>query len=643
MREKDTSDLRLRAAVESSPSGLLMIDAEGRIVLVNREIERLFGYSREELLGRPVEMLVPERYRGVHPGYRGGFFAAPSVRSMGAGRELYGLRKDGGEVPVEIGLTPVATAEGLFVISSIVDITARKRAEERFRVAVESSPNGVIMTDSEGRIVLVNREIERLFGYGREELLGSSIEKLVPAAARDRHPEYRHGFYAEPRARVMGAGRELYGLRKDGKEVPVEIGLNPIETDEGLLVLSSVVDISARKDANEAQRLLENQLRQAQKLEAVGRLASGIAHDFNNVLASIVGYAELALESTRRSDLEDDIEQLLRASRRGRELVERILRFSRRQDLRLRPIELVPTVVDAARLLRATVPAAVELRLDLDGAPERILADPTSVHQVLMNLITNAVDAMPGGGVVAIGVEEFYVRDSYARAHPGLAEGRFARLTVADSGTGMDEATLARAFEPFYTTKEQGRGSGLGLSMVHAIARDHGGAAGIESREGHGTTAWCLLPIAVEEPEEEIADDEQAIVRGNGERVLVVDDEPSLVEIGRRRLNALGYRATAAWGAEEALSLFRTTPETFDLVLTDYSMPHVNGLELARELSRLRPSTPIVMITGFVDEFGARELAEAGVRAILKKPLTAREMALVLRQVLDAESGGEPS
>jgi PAS domain S-box-containing protein len=212
---------------------------------------------------------------------------------MGAGRELYGLRRDGTEVPVEIGLTPVVTPEGLFVLSTVVDISARKRAEARFRAAVESSPNGMVMVDRGGRIVLVNREVERLFGYSRDELLGQSIEVLVPDRSRGKHPGFRTMFFEAPAARAMGAGRELFGLRKDGTEVPVEIGLNPIETEEGLFVLSSIVDISARKRAEDERRRLEDQLRQAQKLEAIGTLAGGIAHDFNNMLGAIVGYAEL--------------------------------------------------------------------------------------------------------------------------------------------------------------------------------------------------------------------------------------------------------------------------------------------------------------------------------------------------------------
>jgi PAS domain S-box-containing protein len=217
----NASEQRLRAAIDSAPNGLLMIDAEGRIVLVNREVERLFGYPREELLGRPVELIVPDRFRDKHPSYRAGFMEHPAVRQMGSGRELFGRRKNGSEVPIEIGLTPFVTDEGMFVLSSIVDITARRKAEARFRAAVESSPSGMVMVDGDGKIILVNREVERLFGYSRDELLGATVETLVPARFRANHPEYRASFYSSPDARAMGAGRELFGLKKDGSEVPI--------------------------------------------------------------------------------------------------------------------------------------------------------------------------------------------------------------------------------------------------------------------------------------------------------------------------------------------------------------------------------------------------------------------------------------
>ena len=247
-RRRKAFQEQFRLAFEAAPTGMLMTDGPGRIVLVNAQLEKLFGYAREELLGQRIEILVPERFRTHHPGLRDVFFADPTTRPMGVGRDLYGLRKNGTEVPIEIGLNPLQTPEGDFVLSCVSDITERKRADERFQLAIEAAPTGMLMMDGSGKIVLVNAQIEKLFGYPREELLGRHIEVLVPPRFRDHHPSLRNAFLRDPTTRPMGGGRELYGLRKDGSEVPVEIGLNPLRTADGEFVLSSVVDISdARK------------------------------------------------------------------------------------------------------------------------------------------------------------------------------------------------------------------------------------------------------------------------------------------------------------------------------------------------------------------------------------------------------------
>jgi len=259
--ERRKAHEQFRLAIEAAPTGMLMIDRSGTIVLVNAQVEKLFGYPREELLGRQVEVLVPERFRVRHPGYRDSFFSNPKARAMGGGRELYGLRKDGTEVPIEIGLNPLNTPEGDFVLSSVVDITERKRSIEQFRLAIEAAPTGMIMIERSGAIVLVNAQVEKLFGYTREELLGRPIEVLVPERFRAHHPAFRDSFFSNPKARAMGSDRELYGVRKDGTEIPIEIGLNPLNTPEGDFVLSSVVDITERKRANQEREDLLGQLR----------------------------------------------------------------------------------------------------------------------------------------------------------------------------------------------------------------------------------------------------------------------------------------------------------------------------------------------------------------------------------------------
>lgn len=600
-------------------------------MLVNREVERLFGYPREELLGQSIEMLVPERIRSVHSGFRLNFHSSPSVRAMGAGRDLYGQRKDGSEVPIEIGLTPVPTPEGLYILASVVDISGRRRAETRFRVAVESSPNGMAMVDGQGRIVMVNRAVEQMFDYRREELLGKPIEQLVPQRFRGGHPADREAFFARPRERAMGAGRDLFGLKKDGTEFPVEIGLNPIETEEGLFVLSSIVDVSARKKAEAEHRELEEQLRQSQKLEAVGTLAGGIAHDFRNILNGILGSAELLQSQLDTPEARGDVDEILRYAERGKELVSRILTFSRRQESVRRSAPLRPAVAEAIRLLQSTLPTSVQIVTELKEVPP-VHADLTSVHQIVANLGTNSAQAMPHGGKLEVSLETFYVRDSFARNNRQLHEGEYVMLTVKDNGEGMDANTRERAFEPFFTTKAPGAGTGLGLAMVHGIMKEHEGAVLINSELGQGTTVRCFFPVL--EAEAPAAIPAADIPSGHGQHVLYVDDEPGLARIGERRLIKLGYQVTTASNGRSALAKFQADPSAFEAVVTDYTMPEMNGLDLAREITRIRPDVPVIMTTGYIDEFPPEAIAQAGVRRLVLKPMTMQDLGIALAECL---------
>lgn len=632
--EGRTVERHLRAAVESSPSGLLMVDPEGRIVLVNREIERLFGYAREELLGRSVDLLVPVDMRTRHSHFREKFLEAPTVRAMGAGRDLHGLRKDGTRVPVEIGLTPVATERGLCILSSIVDITARRGAEARFRAAVESSPSGMVMVDQAGKIVMVNREVERLFGYDRQELIGSTIERLVPERFRGRHPTYRKGFYASPRARSMGAGRDLFGLRKDGTEIPIEIGLNPIEMDEGLFVLSSIVDISERQRQERDRKRLEAKLRQAQKLEAVGTLAGGVAHDFNNILGAILGYAELIEVQDLDASARQDLEELKRFVDRGRTVVRRIQAFSRPAEVTRVPLALSGPLDEVARFLRASVGPGIQIDTQVAPNCPRVLADPSAMHQIVMNLGLNGAQAMKQGGRLSLAIDREYIADHRVRVHPQLHEGEHVVLSVRDTGEGIPAEQLERVFEPYFTTKAPGSGSGLGLAIVHGIVREHTGAVEIESAVGSGTTVRVILPT-VDEPEVEVATAPD-VLRGRGEHILYVDDEPGLRTVARRGLERLGYRVTAFSGGERAIAAFLANPDGFDAVVTDHLMPSVSGLELARAIFERRPELPIVLFTGYVDHLAEQEIAETGVCEVLSKPTSISILAGRLRELLDA-------
>lgn len=511
-----------------------------------------------------------------------------------------------------------------------------RAVELRLRAAIESAPSGILMIDAGGTIVLVNREVERLFGYSREELLGRSIDMLVPVRLRGQHGAFRAEFLATPMVRAMGSGRDLHGVRKDGTEVPVEIGLTPVITEEGMFVVSAVVDISARKRAEEERLRLEEQLRHSQKMEAVGMLAGGIAHDFNNILAAIVGYADLAKMALHdRPEVQADVDEVLRSSEQGRQLVQRILTFSRRQPQQMRPLALAEPVHEALQLLRSMLPPKVRLQTRYDGGAPRVLADPTSVHQILVNLGTNAAHAVEGDGTIEITIEPFYAHDSFVRTHRALREGSFTVLTVRDTGTGMDRAVLDRVLEPFFTTKAPGTGTGLGLSIVHGIMRDHQGAIDIDSEVGVGTTVRCYFPaLPSQAPEASVP----AILapRGRGERILYVDDDAALAEIGRRRLTTLGYTVTAESDSARALELVQARWQDFDLVITDYWMPRLTGLDLAAAIRRVTPALPVLMLTGLGHDLPADEVDAAGISRILRKPITTQQLGAVVAETLEA-------
>jgi PAS domain S-box-containing protein len=471
MSKREQGEELFRLAVESAPNAMIMVDQEGRIVLVNAQTEKLFGYPRAELLGQSIEMLVPERFRAAHPGQRRSFFAQPQTRSMGAGRDLFGLRKDGVEVPVEIGLNPIRTDEGSFVLAAVVDITERKRAEEKFRLAVESAPNAMLMVDGQGRIVLANAQAERLFGYSRQELLGRSIEMLVPGRFRGSHPRHRADFHASPRSRPMGADRELHALKKDGTEVPVEIGLNPIKTAEGPFVLAAIVDLTAFKR-------MQAEVVRTQNLAALGEMAATVAHEVKNPLAAIGGPLQILADDLPAGDPRKELmKEILGQVRRLDGTVRGLLTFAKPTTPRKQPILLREFVERIARMA-GEHELGRGVRFVQEGPPGLTLhADPALLEQVFWNLFLNAADAMRGKGELRVTYQE---------------SADAVELTVADAGSGIAPELLGKLFRPFVTTKVSG--TGLGLSLCRKIVEAHRGTIAISSEPGRGTRVQLRFP-----------------------------------------------------------------------------------------------------------------------------------------------------
>ncbi|MEW5724168.1 MAG: ATP-binding protein, partial [Thermodesulfobacteriota bacterium] len=487
--------------------------------------------------------------------------------------------------------------------------------------------------DIEGNIEYVNPATERVTGYPRDELIGRNPR--IFKSGRQDEAFYRNLWETILRGEVW-TGR-LTNRCKDDALIEQQATISPIRDSSGKI--SGFVAV--RRDVTEQVRL-ESQLVQTQKMEALGTLAGGIAHDFNNILGAILGYTEVALMDTPGDGgARASLGQVLKACERARNLVHQILTFSRKTEQERMPLEVGPIAKECLKFLRASLPATIELRKGVAFRSGKILADPTQIHQVIMNLCTNAAQAMRAtGGVLELGLDIVTISGQQAHLMDELPPGDYQVLAISDTGPGMIPEVKNHIFEPFFTTKERGEGTGLGLSVVHGIVKGHGGTVNVYSEPGQGAVFKVYLPL-VEGRKEAGPAPRQIPPPGGTERVLFVDDEASLVEVARHMLEFLGYDVTTFTDSREALEMFKSDLAAFDLVVTDQTMPKMTGAELAREMMALRPDLPIILCTGFSHQVDAASARALGIRRLLPKPFTHQEMAEKVREVLD-ESGPPP-
>ena len=511
---------------------------------------------------------------------------------------------------------------------------ALRRSEREFRTLVEHAPGAIVITDEDGRIVLVNGLVEVLFGYQRSELLGHPVEMLVPERFRGAHLSHRGAYHSLPSQRLMGGGLDLVARRRDGSEFPVEVSLSPFESEDGLRVISVLHDISERKCAEVAKELLEEELRQAQKMEAVGQLAGGIAHDFNNLLTVISGYTEIMLRRLGHEAAgSKEIAEISKAAKRAARLTRQLLAYSRKQILEPRVLDLNDVVTETKTMLGRLIGEHIELSTTLAEDLGSISADAGQIEQIIMNLVVNARDAMPQGGTLLLETRNLTLAEALHHQASDVPPGDYVLLTVADSGQGMDAATVGRIFEPYYTTKARDAGTGLGLSTVYGIVVQSGGHIEVESELGLGTTFRLYFPRVAEDAEafSPKPPDERSLM--GSETILLVEDEEALREVGREMLELYGYTVMLAADGAAGLELAQNHPQPIQLLMTDILMPKMGGIELAERLSTLRPEMKVLYTSGYNDS--GESLQKVAGAQYLQKPYAMEELARTLRELLD--------
>lgn len=499
-------------------------------------------------------------------------------------------------------------------------------SEERYRLLFEEDITGDFVAAPDGTLKACNKAFARIFGFGTvQDAMSINIFDLQLAGSDE---SLRDLILSRKKLENF----EAVFQRRDLRSVHVIGNIIGILNVRGKIVeiRGYLLDITERKR-------LEEQLRIAQKMEAIGTLAGGIAHDFNNILGVITGYAEIILENTDKgSALERRLKEILGACRRAKDLINQILNFSRQGSQERKTLRVSPLIKETVKLLRTSLPANIEIRQNIMTANETVMADPSQIHQILLNLCTNAAHSMrERGGTLEISLAEIHLDEGTVAKTPGLSAGAYVVITVTDTGYGIPKSIQEKIFDPFFTTKKPGEGTGMGLAVVHGIVKQHGGAIYVQSEEGKGASFQVLLPQTGLMDETASSDDALNLPMGEG-RILFVDDEKALVDIGREMLESLGYEVVARTSSVEALEAFRFQPDKFDLILTDQNMPNLSGMELAEKALHVRPDVPVILCTGFSEIVSHGKVRDLGIKEIVMKPILKRQLAESIHRVLAA-------
>jgi len=619
------SEHRFRTIIESAPINILAV-RNGKFVFANPAGIRLHGYETlDEMIGLDAltgvapefRDMIRERIMRVDIGYEN-----PIV-------EFKILKPNGQEVWFESSSVVISFEGKPTTLILGRDITREKLADEersRLMSAIEQASEVIVITDPEGNIQYVNPAFKRVTGYAAQEVKGKN-PRILKSGVQD-EAFYQNLWQTVTSGKVWK--NRIVNRRKDGSRYTEEASISPVMDQRGVITNY----VAVKRDVT-SEIEMEKRLAQAQKMEAIGNLAGGIAHDFNNILSPILLHTEMAMmDLPPDSPLQMNMKQIYKSGERAKDLVQQILTFARVKEKEKIPLRASLIVKEAVKFIRATIPSTIEVHYELKTSRDTVLADPTQMHQIVMNLCTNAAHAMrESGGELKVILTEAHVGPEETGHFEGVAPGDFLRISVSDTGSGISGDIIDKIFEPYFTTKEQGQGTGLGLAVIHGIIQGCGGHIAVESEPGKGSAFHVLLPVV--DADVSLKQEVSADLPRGTERILLVDDEKAAVIAIQPILERLGYRVLAKTDSLEALELFREAPDGFDLVITDQTMPHMTGKALAKELMAIRPEIPIILCTGFSEQIDEDSAREMGIRAFVPKPIVMRETAQAIRKALE--------